>query len=90
MDTNTIELTDLARGLLRACLEDIANISLPAAVIENRIDSHFDRFLEKVANIEKAGQSGAGEREAFETARAFAREVLRISRTESNVSAKAA
>ncbi|MEY9198326.1 hypothetical protein [Sinorhizobium sp. BJ1] len=90
MDTNSIELTDLARGLLRAALEDIANTTLPPAEIANRIDGHFDRFLAKVANIERAGQSGAGEREAFETARAFAREVLRISRTESNVSAKAA
>ena len=90
MDTNTIELTDLARGLLRASLEDIANIALPTSVIANRIDEHFDRFLEKVANMERQGQSGAGEREAFEIARSFAREVLRISRGESNVSAKAA
>ncbi|CCE94931.1 hypothetical protein SFHH103_00431 [Sinorhizobium fredii HH103] len=90
MDTNSIELTDLARGLLRASLEDIANITLTPAVIANRIDGHFDRYLEKVANIEKQGQSGAGQRESFEKARDFAREVLRISRTESNVSAKAA
>ncbi|PSH68540.1 hypothetical protein CU102_12305 [Phyllobacterium brassicacearum] len=90
MDTNSIELTDLAKGLLRASLEDIANTTLPAAEIANRIDGHFDRYLEKVANIERSGQSGAGQREAFETARAFAREVLRISRIESNVSAKAA
>ncbi|APO74577.1 hypothetical protein AM571_CH01756 [Rhizobium etli 8C-3] len=90
MDTSTIELTDLARGLLRAALEDIANTTLPTVEIANRIDSHFDRYLEKVANIERAGQSGAGEREAFERARAFAREILRVSRIESNASAKAA
>ncbi|MBB2821293.1 UNVERIFIED_ORG: hypothetical protein GGD59_004565 [Rhizobium esperanzae] len=90
MDTSTIELTDLARGLLRACLEEVANVALSAAVVDERIDRHFDRFMVKVANNEKAGESGAGQREAFETARAFAREVLRISRTESNVSAKAA
>lgn len=90
MDTNTIKLTDLARGLLRAALEDIANSALTPAVIENRIDDHFDRYLVKVANMERQGQSGAGEREAFEIARSFAREVLRISRSESNVSAKAA
>ncbi|WP_429820280.1 hypothetical protein [Ensifer sp. B1-9] len=90
MDTNTIELTDLARGLLRSSLEDIANVTLTPAVVANRIDVHFDRYLEKVANIERAGRSGAGEREAFEIARSFAREVLRISRSETNVSAKVA
>ncbi|MBX5175321.1 hypothetical protein HJB77_03295 [Rhizobium lentis] len=90
MNTTTIKLTDLARGLLRASLEDIANTTLPPAEIQNRIDAHVDRFLGKVARNERAGQSGAGEREAFEVARAFAREILRIARAESNVSAKAA
>ncbi|MGR9349958.1 hypothetical protein [Rhizobium leguminosarum] len=90
MDTRTIELTDLARGLLRASLADIANTTLSAGEIANRIDGHFDRHLVKVANNEKAGESGKGQREALETARALAREVLRISRIEANVSAKAA
>ncbi|MBB3913879.1 hypothetical protein [Rhizobium fabae] len=90
MDTNSIALTDLARGLLMASLADVATTTLPVAEIANRIDAHYDRFLEKVANTERRGESGAGEREAFEVARAFAREILRISRTEANVSAKAA
>ncbi|MGO4480405.1 hypothetical protein [Rhizobium sp. 2TAF27] len=90
MDTDTIELTDLARGLLRSSLEDIANVALPTAVIATRIDEHFDRYLTKAANIEQSGRSAASDRKAFGLARAFAREVLRISRTEANVSAKAA
>lgn len=90
MDTTSIELTDLARGLLMASLDDIANTTLSVAVIANRIDDHFDRYLVKAANIEASGLSAADDRKAFDVARAFAREVLRISRNESNVSAKAA
>ncbi|MBB4272337.1 hypothetical protein [Rhizobium mongolense] len=90
MNTTDIELTDLARGLLMACLEDIANTTFPAAEIANRLDGHFDRYLVKAANIEQSGRSAAGDRKAFDVARAFAREILRISRSESNVAAKAA